>query len=182
MNSGHATTGTPSNDEVQEVLAAVFDQYAPALYRYAVRLCRDPIEADQIVGDVFARLLEQLTKGEGPRSNLRAYLYQATYHIVVDHARERQRTTPIDDTAKAIEAETDVQSQVEDQLLIDALSTAIDQDLTQEQRQVIVLRFQEELSLREVAEIMGKEVNAIKALQNRAVAKLKQSLSNQERT
>jgi len=80
----------------QDALSAIFDEYAPALYKYSLRLGVNSQEADQIVGDVFARLLEKIAEGKGPRTNVRSYLFQIAYHIVVDQARERQRTAPLD--------------------------------------------------------------------------------------
>ena len=52
-------------------------------------------------------------------------------------------------------------------------------ELTEEQRNVIVLRYQEEFSLKETAEIIGKNVNAIKALQNRGINKLREAMSRE---
>jgi RNA polymerase sigma factor (sigma-70 family) len=71
-----------------DALSAIFDEYAPAIFKYLLRLEVNSQEADQIVGDVFARLLDKFVKGEGPRTNLRSYLFQTAYHLVVDHARE----------------------------------------------------------------------------------------------
>ena len=48
----------------EEALTAIFDQFAPAIYKYTLRLCHDPIVADNIVGDVFAQLLEQFELGD----------------------------------------------------------------------------------------------------------------------
>ena len=42
----------------EAALVKIFDQYSSPLYRYALRLCSGPLKADQIVGDVFAKLLE----------------------------------------------------------------------------------------------------------------------------
>ena len=56
----------------QEALGAIFDRYAGALYNYAVRICGDPVRADQAVGDVFTKFLEKLALGKGPRTNLRS--------------------------------------------------------------------------------------------------------------
>src|SRR5919106_1126065 len=75
----------------KEALVKIFDLYATSLYRYALRLCGDVLMADHIVGDVFAKLLDHLASGNGPRSNLRSYLYQTAYHIIVDEARSSQR-------------------------------------------------------------------------------------------
>jgi RNA polymerase sigma-70 factor (ECF subfamily) len=157
-----------------DTLGAVFDYYAPAIYKYAFRLCRDSIEADQIVGDVFSILLEQLASGKGPETNLRSYLYQIAYHMVVDHARERQRTAAVDENIPESNAGS-LASQAENQDLLDTLASAIN-ELTDEQRQVITLRFQENFNLQETATIVGRNVNAVKALENRGVKKLRQIL------
>jgi RNA polymerase sigma-70 factor, ECF subfamily len=49
-------------------------------------------------------------------------------------------------------------------------------DLTEDQRHVIILRFLEDFSLKETAEIIGKEVNNIKVIQNRGIAKLRKAM------
>jgi len=160
----------------KEALGGVFDDYAPILYKYLLRLGQGPQEADQAVGDVFARLLEKISEGKGPRTNLRAYLFQIAYHLVVDRSRDGKRAAPLD-VAESVEGETkSVQAQSEENMLLETLSVAMEQ-LSDEQRNVIVLRFQEEFSLKETAEIIGKNVNAVKALQNRGVNKLREAMS-----
>ncbi len=67
---------------------------------------------------------------------------------------------------------------MEEQTLLKELTSAIQNDLTEEQKHVIILRFQEDLSLRETAEIMGKDINTIKSSQKRAIMKLQKSLGN----
>ena len=68
----------------QDALEKIFDLYSFALFNYAARLCGDPVLADHIVGDVFVKLLDQLSAGHGPRTNLRSYLYETTYHLIID--------------------------------------------------------------------------------------------------
>lgn len=167
-----AAAASLSND----ALAAIFDEYAPAIYKYLLRLGVDSQEADQIVGDVYARLIDKLAKGEGPRTNLRSYLFQTAYHLVVDHARERQRTAPLDVADTITEDKQPVQALAEENMLLENLASAIKCELTEEQRSVLILRFQEDFSLKETAEILGKNVNAVKALQNRAVNRLRDAL------
>ncbi len=166
----------------QEALEAVFEEYAPALFKYLLRLGQGPQEADQIVGDVFVRLLEKLSEGKGPKTNLRSYLFQTAYHLVVDHSRDRKRAAPLEVAEiEPVEDETkSVQAQTEESLLLETLSSAIEAELTEEQRVVIVLRFQEGFSLKETAEIVGKKVNAVKALQNRAMTRLREALTSDE--
>jgi RNA polymerase sigma-70 factor, ECF subfamily len=157
----------------QEALAAIFDEYAPAIFKYLLRLGVSAQEADQIVGDVFVRLLDKFAKGEGPRTNLRSYIFQTAYHLVVDHAREGQRTAPLDVADTIKEDKQPVQALAEEKMLLENLATAMKRELTEVQRNVLILRFQEDFSLQETAEIVGKNVNAVKALQNRAINKLR---------
>ena len=160
-----------------EALEDIFDEYAPALYKYLLRLGLGSQEADQTVGDVFVRLLEKVSVGKGPQTNIRSYLFQIAYHLVVDQARDRQRAAPLE---SADTAEGEVQSipaQAEETILLEALSVAMDQ-LSIDQRNVIVLRFQEGFSLKETAEIVDKNVNAVKALQNRGINRLREAMSS----
>ena len=61
-------------------------------------------------------------------------------------------------------------------MLMDTVMRAIQTNLTHDQRHVIILRFMEGCSLQETATIMGKQVNNVKVIQNRAIAALRQVL------
>ncbi|MGB7874976.1 MAG: sigma-70 family RNA polymerase sigma factor [Anaerolineales bacterium] len=163
----------------QDALASVFDEFAPAIFKYLLRLGIGSQEADQITGDVFARLLEKIKEGKGPRKNLRSYLFQTAYHLVVDQSRERSRVTTLDVADTVRQESKPVQSMTEDKMLLEKLAKTMERELTEEQRNVIVLRFQEEFSLNETAEIVGKNVNAVKALQNRGINKLREALGRE---
>ena len=163
----------------QDALAAIFDEYAPAIYKYLLRLGVSPQEAEQTAGDVFARLLDKFSEGKGPRKNLRSYLFQIAYHLVVDESRMRQRNTSLEVAESMNDGMTSVQSLAEEKMLLDKISTTMERELTDEQRNILVLRFQEEFSLKETAEIVGKNVNAVKALQNRGIKKLREVLNDE---
>ena len=160
----------------REALVRVFDLYASALFYYALRLCGDPVTADHIVGDVFAKLLEQLAAGAGPRSNLRSYLYEMTYHLIVDEARASQRKAPLEAAAWLGQNPFSEFSGFEDKLLFQRILHTMRNELSADQRHVVMLRFLEEFSLRETASIMGKNVGHVKVLQGRALAKLRKLL------
>jgi RNA polymerase sigma-70 factor (ECF subfamily) len=162
----------------EEALTAIFDQFAPAIYKYTLRLCHDQIVADNIVGDVFAQLLEQFGQGKGPRTNLRSYLYQTAYHLVVDRSRDNQHNAPLEVAVNSYAGGqfAPTQSQIEERVMMEALISAMNTELTEDQRHVIILRFLEDFSLKETAEIIGKEVNNIKVIQNRGIAKLRKAM------
>ena len=160
----------------REALIKIFDLYASPLFNYALRLCHDPIEADQVVGDVFAKLLDQLSTGNGPSNNLRSYLYEMAYHLVVDRARNWRREAPLE-TVDFVRTDGPGSTSFEDRILFETVIMAIKNHLTEDQRHVIILRFLEGFSLRETARIIGKEVYNVKVIQNRGVAKLRKALA-----
>ena len=164
-------------------LTQIFDLYAPALYNYVLRLCHDPIDSDNIVGDVFAKLLEKLVAGQGPVTNLKAYLYQIAYHAVVDGARNNHRLAPLGALLDSPDrlAKVSVQADVEEREVLTAFRDILSNELSEIQRHVIILRFMEDFSLRETAAILGKNVNHVKVIQSRGMAKLKRSLEEQSR-
>ncbi len=160
----------------QKALVAIFERYASVLYNYALRMCGDPLIVDNVVGDVFSKFLDQLAAGKGPQKNLRAYLYTMTYHHMIDGSRLSQREAPLEladfELTKG-DGHHSMDSSLENKLLLEKLILAIRDQLTANQRHVIILRFMEEFSLHETAQILRKDVNSIKAIQYRAIGKLR---------
>ena len=159
-----------------EALIKIFDLYSRPLFNYALRLCSDPILADGIVGDVFAKLIEQLSRGYGPTANLRSYLYEMAYHIVVDDSRFYQREVSLDGIDAFRYDNSSLYMIFENRLLFEKVMAAIRKDLTKDQRHVIILRFLEGFNLRETAAIIGKDTNNVKVIQNRALVALRKAL------
>ncbi|MFT3892039.1 MAG: RNA polymerase sigma factor [Anaerolineales bacterium] len=144
----------------KKALADIFDLYARHLYKYALRCSGDPFLADQIVGDVFAKFLDQLSLGKGPVNNLRAYLFEIAYHLVIDEVRYASHQTSIE-LVDSQYGKFAVNPDLEEQIELEKISQAIKR-LSPEQRHVIILRFLEGFSLSETASILRKTVGAIK--------------------
>lgn len=159
----------------QKALVAIFDRYAADLYNYALRLRSDPLKADNVVGDVFSKFLEQLVAGKESEMNLRAHLYKITYHLTVDGARFSKREAALELANFELNdgnGHYSMSSNPENKKLMETLIIAINNHLTTDQRHMIILHFLEGFSLPEIAEIVGKEVSNVKAIQSRAITKL----------
>lgn len=159
-----------------EALRTIFDSYAPAIYNYSLRLCQDGMEADNIVGDVFALLLEQLAKGKGPDTNLRSYLYQTAYRLIIDHSRERKRFGALELLEQTSNEDSPVSIQAEQDSEFAALTAAMDTEITSDQRHILMLRFVEGFNVEETAHITGKSVANVKVIQSRGLEKLRRAL------
>jgi len=157
----------------KEALVKIFDLYSPALYKYALRLCSDPVMADHVVGDVFAKLLEQLAAGKGPKENLRSYLYETTYHRIIDEARSSYRKVPLDAADWLPQDTNSMNAGWEDQIVFKQILQAMQNELTDDQRHVIILRFLEGFSIRETAAILGKKEDHVRVIQSRGLAALR---------
>lgn len=160
----------------EDAITKIFDTYAPALFNYALRTGSDPHLADHIVGDVFAKLLDQLSGGNGPRSNLRSYLFQMAYHMIVDEVRYSKRRISLEAFELLPQNGYSSQSGSETRLAYEVVLKAIHDDLSIGQRHVIVLRFLEGFNIRETAEILGKTESSVKVTQNRAITALRKVL------
>jgi RNA polymerase sigma-70 factor (ECF subfamily) len=163
----------------KDALVKIFDRYSSALYNYAYRLCNDALIADYVVGDVFAKLLDQFSAGNGPSTNLRSYLYEMAYHLIVDEARYSNRAAPLEVVELANYDGYSSAISMENQILLKTIMLAIRNHLTKDQRHVIILRFLEGFSLIETASIIGKEVTHVKVIQSRAIASLRKALDTQ---
>ena len=163
----------------RDAIVEIFELYSSPLYNYVLRLSGDRILADHIVGDVFAKLIEQLSMGKGPESNLRSYLYETAYHRLIDETRFTKRRAPLEAAAWIPQNRNSLFVSVEDEILFKQVLHVIRNRLTEDQRHVIVLRYLEEFSLRETATILGKRVEHVKVIQSRAIVALRKTLDYQ---
>jgi RNA polymerase sigma-70 factor (ECF subfamily) len=159
----------------EAALGEIFDTYYPVLYRYIYHHVHHQQTAEDLTAEVFTRLLEQLANGRGPEQHLRAWLYRVAYNIVVDESRRRvYRDHELLDERTALAGE-DVEEQVHASIFQDQARSAL-AALTAKQQAVIVLRFLEGCENREVSQIMGLTVGAVKALQHRGLAAMRRHL------
>lgn len=121
------------------------------------------------------RLLHALRDKTAPQKTLRGWLFSVASRVVKDHYRKKYRVqhTELDDSFPSEMAEPD--QEVEMRITQESIHDAM-RDLTEDQQNVLALRFGYEMSIREVANTMGKSEGAIKMLQARAVAMLSRKL------
>lgn len=74
----------------------IYEQYSSAMYRYALKLSHDEDTAKQITADAFAAVTEKLSIDSNAIQNVRSYLYQTVYHMVIDLVRENDRIAPLE--------------------------------------------------------------------------------------
>jgi RNA polymerase sigma-70 factor (ECF subfamily) len=163
-----------ANQFDKETLVKLYEENNEALYRYAYRYLSDQDLAEECVSEVFTRYLQVLKDGKNPTDNTKAYLYRIAHNWVVDHYRKRKPEEnigedPIPDRMSNPEMQFS-KAQIHEKLRRALLK------LPEQQRRVIELHILEEWSHEEIAEQLGKTIEASRALQYRGLLRLRKTL------
>jgi RNA polymerase sigma-70 factor (ECF subfamily) len=163
-----------------QVIGAVYDRYFPDVYRFVFYKLSNEQVAEDISSDVFVRMLEAIKKGRGPRDNLKGWLLSTASNVVADHHRRMYRRPTEELSDMMLDEETpSLRDEVDRREQVDTIKDAYI-ELTPDQQNVLALRFGDGYSLEETARLMKKNVNAIKALQFRALAALQRNIGEVE--
>ncbi len=153
-------------------VAELHDRYAPAVFAYVYRRVGEQHLAEDLTADVFLKALEALRRGRFAHSALMAWLYRLAHNRVVDHYRKQQPQVTLPDDHPATD---DVQAATQERALHRSVRGALSR-LTDDQQQVIALRFGEGKTAAETARLLQKTEEAVWALQHRSLAALRRLL------
>jgi RNA polymerase sigma factor (sigma-70 family) len=141
---------------------------------------RGAAEPDDLTSEVFLAVFAGLARFRGDESDLRSYVFTIAHHRLVDDLRRQSRRTPdvpwdADSdqrrTPSAEDAALDALASVRTRELLDALAPA--------QRDVLLLRIVGDLTVEQVADVLGKQPGAVKALQRRGLEALRRRISEE---
>jgi RNA polymerase sigma-70 factor (ECF subfamily) len=153
----------------QEAFALLYDAYLLRIYRYVFFRVADEQAAEDIASDVFLKAWEKLDTYRVGTSPFIAWLYRIAHNTVIDHYRTRKLSIKLED-ARPVEVSHDdrADEKLDLQFELQELQEAL-QELTEEQKQVLILKFAQGLSTPEIASQLGKQQGAVRALQMRAL-------------
>ncbi len=160
-------------------ISDLYNRHVGPVYRYLLYRVNDPDVAEDITADVFTRALESLSHYDERGVPFSAWLYRIAHARLVDHWRKTQRRPVLtldDPTIQKWLNQDDSTSG--DILQHEALHKALEL-LTEEQQQVVVLKFLMECDNAEIANVIGKTETAVKALQRRGLEALRRILGEQ---
>lgn len=162
-----------------QVFAKIYDGYAPKIYRFIFFKVNDENDAQDLTSEVFLRAWSAIREKGVEVERFTAFLYRIARNAVIDHYRTRKQNVTIENVRETeIEnfvAHTPLESleNVEDLALVHkALGS-----LKEEYRELVVLRYIDELSIMEIAQIIGKNAIATRVAVHRAMQALKKILN-----
>lgn len=158
--------------------ADLYENYFELVYAYVARRVPSQDAAEDLTSEVFRRALQSLPRFKWTGAPFAAWLFRMASNLIADRAKRtaKEGNVPLDDDL-ASPAAGRLQSSLEEierQARVFRLVSALADD----QRRVLLMRFAEEKSIREIAEELGRSEGAVKQLQFRALENLRARLAS----
>jgi RNA polymerase sigma-70 factor, ECF subfamily len=158
-----------------QAFAQLFDEYAAPIHRFIASRVNRPSDAEDLTQLVFVKALEALPRYEARGIPFGGWLFRLARNAIIDQIRTRRDHLPLVTalTRETDEAGPEAAAALRDDL--DRVAHALT-ELTEDQREVIELRFFAGLTVLETAVAMGRQEGTVRGLQFRAIAALRRSL------
>jgi RNA polymerase sigma-70 factor (ECF subfamily) len=174
-----------ANDDTELVLRAIrhdqdafgelYDRHVVRVYRHIYYMVGNAAEAEDLTAQTFLRAWEAIPRYQVRGAPFVSWLLRIAHNLGVSHLRSRRDSSQIHEGIVDRKARRDPEQAYEQTADEELVREAI-MMLREEQRQVIILRFIEDLEYKEVAEIIGKSVAAIRVIQHRALNALRKQM------
>lgn len=162
----------------ENALHQLYETYYPKIYNYAFLQMGDVQAAEDLASDVMLKMLESIQKYNFRGLPFGAWVFRIARNRLIDLHRRRKRRGEVDLSEKLAGTLASPESMAERALERGQLQVAL-KHLTDEQRQVIVLKFIQGFDNRSVGRIMGRSEGAVKSLQHRALGALRRVLQQE---
>jgi len=167
-----------------DALTALIARFQNRLYRYLLRLVREPAEAEDLFQQCWLRVAEKI-RSYDPGRSFDSWLFAVARNLAIDHLR-RVRPQSLDEPVSKDDAsesfvdrlrskETLALDRILESERSENLAAAL-LNLPATYREVLSLRFEEEMKLEEIAEVLGTPLSTVKSRLRRSLEQLRNSL------
>jgi RNA polymerase sigma-70 factor (ECF subfamily) len=156
----------------QGAFAELYDRHVVRVYRHIYYLVSDAREAEDLTAQTFLKAWEAIDRYKERGAPFVAWLLRISHNLTISYLRSKREHSELDegfvDSKRHGNPEESLEQSTDERSVREAVLR-----LRDEQRQVIMLRFVEELDYREVAAMIGKSVPAVRVIQHRALGNLR---------
>lgn len=153
----------------------LYDKYVASIYRYIVWRVASPDTAHDLTAEVFLKAWQHLISSEKEIENFKAWLYRIAANLVIDHYRKKAHDyLSLDETAwenmvdRSFNLEDEISQREDAKVIYRAMEL-----LSAEQKDLLFMKYGDDLSVKEIAQITGKSTGTIRVALHRAVKALK---------
>lgn len=162
----------------REAFGALYDRHVVRVYRHLYYLVGNAAEAEDLTAQAFLQAWEAIHRYEMRGVPFVSWLLRIAHNLGVSYLRSRRENAQLPETLVDHGSKHNPEEVAQRQMEVERIREAILQ-LGEEQRQVILLRFVEDLDYREVAEIVGKSVAAVRVIQHRALNAIRKQVQQE---
>jgi RNA polymerase sigma-70 factor, ECF subfamily len=161
----------------REAYGVLYEQHAPLVYRFLVTNTNNVQEAEDLTEEVFIRVWRALAGYEPSEFPFSAFVFRVARNLLIDTYRSQRRIEPpmSIDEHNLDETLADASQALTGKMEFEELYAAL-QRLREDYREILVLRFIDDLSIDEVSQVMNRSPGAVRVLQHRALAALRKIL------
>ena len=152
----------------------VYEEYRQKVFSYMHSNLQSSDLAEDLCQDVFLKIYEKADTFDETKASLSTWIYTITRNTLADYYRTRKVSSEIPETLPSDQSAEDEAVNGE---MLERLTQALSQ-MDERMRDVIILRYYDGKTLREIAELMGISYAYVKVIQNKAFAFLKNFLGN----
>jgi RNA polymerase sigma-70 factor (ECF subfamily) len=160
-------------DALEELYLEHFDR----IYSYLHMTVGNRHDAEDLTTQTFLRMLESIGRFQWGTAPFSAWLFRIAHNLAMDHFRARRRWQPEEEVPEPDQVESSAEEEALKILSSESMFDLIEQ-LSDEQRQVLILKFVFDFSNLEAATVLDKTEGAVKSLQHRALASLQKHVAN----
>ena len=159
-----------------EAFGVLYDNHIKPIYRFVLLKTGNRADAEDITHQVFLSAWQNVKNYKTQGFPFSSWLYKIASNAVIDHWRTKKPSVSIELVSENFLPSSDKHEiTLDDKLKAQSIHAAL-VHLEPEQQNVIILKFVDELSNKEIAESLGKSEGAVRVIQHRAIKKLKKHL------
>ncbi len=163
----------------EDAFGALYDMHVSRVYRHVYYMVGNPVEAEDLTAQAFLQAWAAIERYEIRGAPFVSWVMRIAHNLGVSHLRSRKPGAELPETLVDQSREGNPEEVLQREVDGDRVREAILQ-LRDEHRRVIILRFVQDLDYREVAEIVGKSVPAVRVIQHRALNALRKQMRPSE--
>ncbi len=160
--------------------ADLYEHYFELVYAYIARRLRNRTETEDLTAEVFRKALQSLPRFKWTGAPFAAWLFRIASNLIADRAKRVAREQNTEPGSLSFDQSTHIQQTHLEHCERQAQVFRLVGALAEDQRRVLVMRFAEEKSIRDIAQALGRSEGAVKQLQFRALESIRKRIPHRD--
>jgi RNA polymerase sigma factor (sigma-70 family) len=148
----------------------IYDRFSDKIYRKCYSFVHDSAKAEDFMHDIFLKLILGLSNYK-ENSKFSTYIYSITYNYCIDHIRQSKKNQEVEFEGDFVDEDTSPwaeSNEMDEQKLSNTLNL-----ISLEDKSLILMKYQDDLSIKEIGEAMKLSESAVKMRLKRAKEKVR---------